>query len=997
MSISAWISSQLHRILSFTSPVVVEGVYDAATEARNSKELERLIVQRLSFPRNSATSQFCEELLARIQAPKDAPVTKKPRIDEDKPLAGSGGASSSNKAPDVETKKDATVENAGPTGAGDAEMDKKEKAEFAERLKLRDQSKTKKLGTLPTAERKEVMFGSTEERRQHLERMREYARRLYLEKREGQIADLKGRYIKDAEWLLQHEDITEEESEFLQTQKELYEVAKERMSTRNDDTIDAYQMPTDYDADDNEGQNRRYGVLEQRYKEEKKEKSDQQLIDEQQIARGAFKITKKKTPGDKYEMVVDEIEFVLDEIHGANMVDDGKQAEADYDVPLAEREKKAKNKLEAKAMQLEEGRKKLPVYKWRTELMDAIEKYNVLIVVGETGSGKTTQIPQFLHDAGYTDAGKIGCTQPRRVAAMSVAARVAEEMGVKLGHEVGYSIRFEDCTTDKTILKYMTDGMLLREFLNEPDLASYSVMIVDEAHERTLHTDVLFGLVKDVTRFRKEFKLIISSATLDAEKFSTFFDNAPIFNVPGRRFPVAIHYTTAPEANYLDALVITILQIHMTQPLGDILVFCTGQQEIEEAIESISQKTRGLGTSIKELIVLPIYANLPTDLQAKIFEQTPEGARKVVLATNIAETSITIDNIVFVIDPGFCKQNAFNPRTGMESLQVVPVSKASANQRAGRAGRVCPGKCYRLFTKWSFQNEMEDNNAPEILRTNLGHVVLMLKSVGIDDLLHFDFMDAPPPETLIKALEQLYALSALNDKGELTKLGRRMAEFPMDPMMSKMLIQSEKYKCVDEVVTICGMLGVGNSIFYVPKDKKIHADNARKNFFKPGGDHLTYLNVYKQWEETHFSTQWCYENFVQFRSMNRARDIRDQLLELLDRVEVELVSNPNDVDGIRKAICSGFFYHMSRLSKTGSYTTVKYPHTVEIHPLSSMFEVKPKLACYHELVLTTKEYMRTIIEVKPEWLLEVAPHYYQQKDLNLESKMPKRVGKAATD
>merc|ERR1712151_723625 len=270
------------------------------------------------------------------------------------------------------------------------------------------------------------------------------------------------------------------------------------------------------------------------------------------------------------------------------------------------------------------------------------------------------------------------------------------------------------------------------------------------AHERTLHTDVLFGLVKDVARFREDLKLVVSSATLDAEKFSEYFDNAPIFNIPGRRYPVSIHYTKAPEANYLDACVVTVRQIHLTQALGDILVFFTGQQEIEEAMELIDFKTRGLGSSMAELLVLPIYATLPTDLQAKIFEPTPEGARKVVLATNIAETSITIDNIVYVIDPGFCKQNSFNPRTGMESLIVVPCSKASANQRAGRAGRVKPGKCFRIFTKWSFEHELDDDNAPEIQRSNLGHVVLMLKSIGIDDLLHFDFMDPPPPETLIK-------------------------------------------------------------------------------------------------------------------------------------------------------------------------------------------------------------------------------------------------------
>ena len=498
-----------------------------------------------------------------------------------------------------------------------------------------------------------------------------------------------------------------------------------------------------------------------------------------------------------------------------------------------------------------------------------------MIIEGETGSGKTTQIPQYLHEAGLTAGGKkIGCTQPRRVAAMSVAARVADEMGVKLGSQVGYSIRFEDCTSERTVIKYMTDGMLLREFLGEPDLSSYKVMIIDEAHERTLHTDILFGLIKDIARFRPDLKLLISSATLDAEKFSEFFDNAPIFRIPGRRFPVNIYYTKAPEADYIDAVVVTTLQIHVTQPLGDILVFLTGQEEIETAQEILIERSRKFGSKIAELIIVPIYANLPSDLQAKVFEPTPSGARKVVLATNIAETSLTIDNIIYVIDPGFSKQNSYNARTGMESLIVTPVSKASANQRAGRAGRVAAGKCFRLYTAWAYQHELEDNPVPEIQRVNLGNVVLMLKSLGINDLIHFDFLDPPPHETLVLALEQLYALGALNHMGELTKLGRRMAEIPADPMMCKMLLASEKYKCSAEILSISAMMSNNASIFYRPKDKIIHADTARKNFHQPGGDHITLLNVYNQWAETDFSSQWCYENFIQHRSMKRARDIR---------------------------------------------------------------------------------------------------------------------------
>lgn len=331
-------------------------------------------------------------------------------------------------------------------------------------------------------------------------------------------------------------------------------------------------------------------------------------------------------------------------------------------------------------------------------------------------------------------------------------------------------------------------------------------------------------MVQDIARFRPELRLLISSATLNAQKFSDFFDKAPIFDgrssthcqeltiVPGRRFPVDMFYTQQPEANYIHAAVTTILQIHTTQPKGDILLFLTGQDEIEATEENLKETMYTLGDKVPELIIAPIYANLPSEMQSKIFEPTPEGARKVshqnhteltvpqvVLATNIAETSITIDGVVYVIDPGFVKQNNYNPKTGMSSLVVEPISRASAQQRAGRAGRVGPGKAFRLYTKWAFRNELLQDTIPEIQRTNLGMVVLMLKSLGINDVLNFDFLDKPPAETIIRSFEMLYALGALNHKGELTRLGRRMAEFPVDPMLSKAIINSETFKCTHEV------------------------------------------------------------------------------------------------------------------------------------------------------------------------------------------------------
>uniref|UniRef100_A0A8C3UBR4 RNA helicase n=1 Tax=Catharus ustulatus TaxID=91951 RepID=A0A8C3UBR4_CATUS len=582
------------------------------------------------------------------------------------------------------------------------------------------------------------------------------------------------------------------------------------------------------------------------------------------------------------------------------------------------------------------SRRSLPIFPFRDELVAAVNQHQVLVIEGETGSGKTTQIPQYLHEEGYTRGGmKIGVTQPRRVAAMSVAARVAVEMGTKLGNEVGYSIRFEDCTSERTVLKYMTDGMLLREFLTEPDLASYSVIMIDEAHERTLHTDVLFGLIKDIARFRPHLKVLVASATLDTERFSAFFDNAPVFRIPGRRFPVDIYYTKAPEADYLEACVVSVLQIHVTQPPGDILVFLTGQEEIEACVELLQERCRRLGSRLPELLVLPIYANLPSELQARIFEPTPPGARKVVVATNIAETSVTIDGIVYVLDPGFCKQKSYSARTGMESLVVTPCSRASANQRAGRAGRVAPGKCFRLYTAWAFQHELEETPVPEIQRADLGSLVLLLKSLGINDLIHFDFLDPPPHETLVLALEQLYALGALNHLGELTTLGRRMAELPVEPMLAKMILASEQYGCTEEVLTVAAMLSVNNAVFYRPKDKVLHADSARVAFGVPGGDHLVLLNVYNQSLPIH-------------PSPSQSIPVHPSALP----VTLSPLLSP-------QAITAGFFYHTARLSR-GGYRTVKHQQPVFIHPNSALFNLQPRWVLYHELVCTSKEFMRQV-------------------------------------
>eukprot|EP00931_Biecheleriopsis_adriatica_P102600 TRINITY_DN77546_c0_g1_i1.p1 TRINITY_DN77546_c0_g1~~TRINITY_DN77546_c0_g1_i1.p1 ORF type:complete len:1170 (+),score=304.74 TRINITY_DN77546_c0_g1_i1:115-3510(+) len=629
---------------------------------------------------------------------------------------------------------------------------------------------------------------------------------------------------------------------------------------------------------------------------------------------------------------------------------------------------------------IKEQREGLPIFKLRNELLQAIHDNQALIVIGETGSGKTTQMTQYCAEAGYTSRGVIGCTQPRRVAAMSVAKRVAEEYGCRLGQEVGYAIRFEDQTGPDTLIKYMTDGMLLREILSDPVVSKYSLIMLDEAHERTISTDVLFGLLKKALKQRPDLKLIVTSATLDAEKFSTYFFNSHIFTIPGRTFPVEILYSKDPEQDYVEAALMTVLQIHLTEPSGDVLVFLTGQEEIDTACQILHERMQKLeAMSPPPLIILPVYSALPSEMQTMIFEPPPPGCRKCIVATNIAEASLTIDGIFFVVDPGMSKVKMYNAKTGMDSLLITPISQANARQRSGRAGRTGPGKCYRLYTELAYRNEMLPTAVPEIQRTNLANTVLLLKAMGVNDMLAFDFMDSPPVETMINAMESLWTLGSLDDEGMLTNLGRKMAEFPMEPALSKMLLTSVDLRCSDEIMTIVAMLSVQN-VFYRPKDKQAMADQKKSQFHQPEGDHCTLLEVYKTWAHHNFSNPWCYENFIQARALRRSQDVRKQLITLMDRYKFEILSCGNDYNRIRKCITAGYFGNASRRDPQEGYRTLADHNQVYIHPASSLYQRNPEWIVYHELVLTSKEYLRECSTIEPHWLPELAPNLFQRAD-----------------
>ncbi|KAH9974306.1 P-loop containing nucleoside triphosphate hydrolase protein [Lactifluus volemus] len=623
--------------------------------------------------------------------------------------------------------------------------------------------------------------------------------------------------------------------------------------------------------------------------------------------------------------------------------------------------------------QILKARKNLPVFTQMDEFYKLFTKHQIIVIVGETGSGKTTQIPQFVvySDMPQRKKKMVACTQPRRVAAMSVAKRVADEMDVSLGKQVGYSIRFEDMTEPgTTFLKYMTDGMLLREAMNDPELERYSTIILDEAHERTLATDILMGLLKGLAKRRRDLKIIVMSATLDALKFQKYFtvdELAPLFKVPGRTHPVEIFYTQEPEPHYVEAAIRTVLTIHRVEEPGDILLFLTGEEEIEDACRNIKNEVDYLLSrdpdTIGPLACIPLYSSLPPQHQQRIFDPAP-----------------TPHGIVYVIDPGFSKQKMYNPRIRVESLLVSPISKASAQQRAGRAGRTRPGKCFRLYAEEDFMKDLEEQTHPEILRSNLANTVLELVKAGVKDLLRFDFMDAPAPETLMRALELLNYLAALDDDGNLTAMGKKMSEFPLDPQMSKVLIVSPEFNCSEEILTIVAMLSVPN-IWLRPYNKWKPADAAKKMLSLPDGDHLTLLNVFDEYQNNLDDRNWAWNNYISARSLAQAGNIRAQLLRIMERLGIGHVTKPykdqtqHHMD-IRRALVCGYFMQVAhKEDEKGSYITVKDNQVVSLHP-SCGLDTQPEWVLFNEFVLTTRPYIRTVTEIRPRWLFELAAMYY---------------------
>nr|CAH7724041.1 unnamed protein product [Callosobruchus chinensis] len=633
-------------------------------------------------------------------------------------------------------------------------------------------------------------------------------------------------------------------------------------------------------------------------------------------------------------------------------------------------------------------RQRLPIFNSRNHILYALEKYQTLVLIGETGCGKSTQIPQYLIEAEWP--GQIGICEPRRVAAISLANRVADETGTLVqGDMVGYSVRFDTCT-NKPKIKFMTEGILLREIMSDPLLKSYSAIMLDEVHERSVYTDLLMGLMKRILKKRSELRLIVASATLDAEMLQKLFntnstgnkkkDTAIIMSVEGRQYPVDVHYVAEPIPCYVQASVDAVLNINSSKEPGDILVFLTGQEEVDRAVRLLNEHAILLEESRKKqkLYVLPMYGSLSYHEQLKVFRPAPNGHRKVVVATNIAETSVTIPGIVHVVDCGFVKLRWFNNDTHTDSLIVVPVSKSSADQRAGRSGRERPGKVYRLYTEED-ASKLPEETPPEIVRSDLTYPILQIKAFGISNILKFDFPSPPPLKNLKSALEILYALDCIDIKGELTKpLGFNMAEFALNPLYTKVLLSSGDFNCSEEILTIISMLQV-ETVFAKPStgSNTIKA-RIQKRLFEVGeGDLVTYLNIYNGFVQSEMSQGFCQKNFLNYKSLQRVTQIREGLRRMLQNYDVPIVSCLRSTESILKCLVKGLFPNAAYLHHSGVYKTVRGDVELFVHPDSVLYTIpQPQWVIFCEVVHTSKLYMKDITVIKSEWLVELAPHFY---------------------
>ena len=623
--------------------------------------------------------------------------------------------------------------------------------------------------------------------------------------------------------------------------------------------------------------------------------------------------------------------------------------------------------------------KDLPVYQQRERILKEIEKNQVIVVESPTGSGKTTQLPLILYQAGYGREGIIGVTQPRRIAAVSVSEFIARQIGEEVPGTVGYKMRFEDNTALGTRIKIMTDGILLQELKTDNMLSAYSVIMVDEAHERSLNIDFILGLLKQILEHRQDFKVIISSATINAEVFSTYFNGCPVVHIDTQMYPVQIVYDAPSQYAQEDALQEKIEDIVErtveSGREGDLLVFLSGEKQIKDCLTRLSRSSVS-----RALHILPLYGRLSKEEQVRVFDPSPEGKHKVVISTNIAETSVTIDGVTTVIDSGLAKMNYYNPKTFTSSLIEGPISRASCNQRRGRAGRTRPGMCYRLYSKKDFDHR-ELFTLEEIYRTDLSEVVLRMAELGIRDFEDFDFISPPGKQGISGAIETLRLLTALDEKRELTSIGEMMVQFPLIPRHSRIIVESiNRFHDVLEDVIIATAFLTTHTPFILPPGDEMEARHAHHQFSDPAGDFISYLKLFRAYEKKNDAKQrekFCEQYYLDVKVMNEIVNIKRQLEEIVSLEMGIPVSSGGSTKDYLCAISTGLIQFVCQKSGRTAYRSLTADR-IQIHPGSVMFRESPELIVAGEIVRTSRMFARSVSPLQRQWLPDISERLAQE-------------------
>lgn len=627
--------------------------------------------------------------------------------------------------------------------------------------------------------------------------------------------------------------------------------------------------------------------------------------------------------------------------------------------------------------------KSLPVYEQKQRILDTLKTNQVIVVQSPTGSGKTTQIPVILHEAGYSDNGIIAVTQPRRIAALSVSEFISKQLGTTYPGLVGYKMRFEDKTDLTTRIKIMTDGILLQEMKLDPMMNKYSVIMVDEAHERSLNIDFVLGLLKRVLKARPDLKVIVSSATMNAEQFSTYFDGCPIVTIDTVTYPVTVIYdpptipastlTATAEEALLSKVSNTIERILYNHTDGDVLVFLPGEKSIKDCINKLYHAHFS-----RKIQMIPLYGRLPKEEQEKVFNKAPLGRKKVIISTNIAETSVTIDGITSVIDSGLSKLNYYSPRTFTSSLIETPVSKASCNQRRGRAGRTRPGTCYRLYPRKDYDTR-ESYTTEEIFRTDLSEVVLRMAELGIHEFESFDFISKPPREAIRGAVETLKMLKALNDDNTLSPVGNMMVLFPLPPRVSRIIVESiMHYPDVLEEVLIAASFLSTHSPFVLPQGEEMDARRAHHTFRDIQGDFVSYLKLFRTYQQQKNKEQFCKKYYLDDKVMAEIENIDEQLSQIVSDQQIPILSK-GPVDNYLCCIACGMIQFVCVREGRDNYRTLTADH-ISIHPGSNMFRTDPMYIVAGEIVRTSRMFAMSVSPLTKSQLAKIESGL--EKDLN---------------